>query len=216
MNTLVKLNVDAKGMHLAEELGKSTTTGVKKAAYDAIKRTTSKMRVQVSLHIRKSYTAQASIVRETITTKTPSLDNLTGKIISSGSPLLITAFKLSPNPKNQIRFLKGEINYKKVGLISTAGRTTRKRPKPMRVQIRKGGASGTVPGLFIQKSSRSNYAGPILRYVRARYPLRIPYGPSVPQMFGNENVLKRFVPEAAEFYKKRFLHEVEFQLRGLK
>ena len=201
---IIKLDVDAQGLNRAAELAKRTTTGVKKASYNAIKRTASKMRVRVSTHVRKSYTAQASIVRKSLTTKTPKLNNLRGVILASGSPLPITAFKLSPNPRIAIERLKnGE-------------KRQRQSRRPMRVQIRKGGASGSVPGLFIQQSSRSGYAGPMHRYLRSRYPLRIPYGPSVPQMVGNDDVLENFVPEAMEFYKKRFLHEVEVQLGRIK
>lgn len=68
-----------------------------------------------------------------------------------------------------------------------------------------------MPGLFLGVS-RKGYTGAMQRAQRkARYPLRIPYGPSVPQMFGSENVIGELTPLAEATLNKRFLHEVEYR-----
>lgn len=202
--TLINLTVDEKGYRAADELAKWSKVGVKKAAYNAIKRTTSKMRTGVSKHVRTTYTAKAKDIKKSITTKNPTLNNLVGIIRASGSPLPVTAFKVNPNPNTIIKRLRSGIAPK------------RRRRSPMRVQIRKGGASGSVPGLFVQQSSKSGYAGPMHRYLKSRYPLRIPYGPSVPQMVGNKRTLESFVPNAQEFFQERFIHELKVQMRRIK
>jgi len=54
-------------------------------------------------------------------------------------------------------------------------------------------------------------AGPMLRYLKTRYPLDIPYGPSIPQMAGNKDVLEDLAPFAEKVLNRRFLHEVSYR-----
>ena len=208
----MKITFDEKNIVKAQAVLGACPDRVKYAARYAINRTVTKLQAQVAKEIVKNYFISAADVKAAITTKQANKSSLSGMIASTGSPLLITHFRLRPSPKDQIRFLKGEINYDKVGLISTAGRTRRRRPKPMTVQIKRGSPSATVPGLFVRRSSKTNYAGPIFRYLKTRYPLCIPYGPSVPQMFGSPKVLEELAPQAEKYLNKRFLHEVEVQL----
>ncbi len=197
------ITFDEKAMAQAQAVLSACPKRVKFAASAAINRTVTKLRAQVSKQIVKNYFIHARDVKATITTKRANSNSLRGVVASTGAPLLITHFKLNPDPKKQIAANK---------LSSAGGPHRRRRRKPMTVRVKRGSPSATVPGLFVQQSSRSGYAGPMQRYLRTRYPLRIPYGPSVPQMFGNPNVLEELAPEAEEFLNERFLHEVEVQL----
>ena len=122
---------------------------------------------------------------------------LRGVVGTVGRMLPITYFNLSPNPKNIISALRAGEKIAKAG--------------PMRVRVIRAGGFKTVPGLFVQQSSRSNYAGPMLRYLKTRYPLDIPYGPGIPQMAGNKDVLEDLAPFAEKVLNRRFLHEVSYR-----
>ena len=54
-----------------------------------------------------------------------------------------------------------------------------------------------------------------MRTTAAAYPVRIPQGPSVPQMFGNEETLKGLAPKAEEILNKRFLHEIVYRYKKI-
>lgn len=122
---------------------------------------------------------------------------LRGVVGTVGRMLPITYFNLSPKPKNIISALRAGEKIEKAG--------------PMRVRVIRAGGFKNVPGLFVQQSSRSNYAGPMLRYLKTRYPLDIPYGPSIPQMAGNKDVLEDLAPFAEKVLNRRFLHEVSYR-----
>lgn len=83
-----------------------------------------------------------------------------------------------------------------------------RKPKrgPVKVQVRKDGRLKPVHGLFIHEGRK-----PMQRTSAAAYPLRVPQGPSVPQMFGNEETLKELAPIAEETLNKRFLHEINYR-----
>lgn len=87
-----------------------------------------------------------------------------------------------------------------------------RKPKrgPMRVQVLKAGGLKPVKGLFSHKGRR-----PMMRTTAAAYPLRVPQGPSVPQMFGNEETLKALAPKAEETLNKRFLHEIVYRYKKI-
>lgn len=87
-----------------------------------------------------------------------------------------------------------------------------RKPKrgPMRVQVLKAGGLKPVKGLFSHKGRR-----PMMRTTASAYPLRIPQGPSVPQMFGNEETLKGLAPKAEEILNKRFLHEIVYRYKKI-
>jgi hypothetical protein len=47
---------------------------------------------------------------------------------------------------------------------------------------------------------------------RERYPVEGLYGPSVPQMFGNPDVLDAMQERGAEVFENRLAHEIERRL----
>ncbi len=77
---------------------------------------------------------------------------------------------------------------------------------PVKVQVRKEGGLTPVRGLFVREGYK-----PMQRTTAAAYPLRVPQGPSVPQMFGNEDTLRELAPVAEETLNKRFLHEITYR-----
>lgn len=80
---------------------------------------------------------------------------------------------------------------------------------PMKAQVLKGGGMKPIKGLFVGKTFKKPW--PVQRMGR-RTNIRLPAGPSVPQMIGNENVLKKAAPEISEFLNRRILHEISYRL----
>ncbi len=176
------ISIEAKNLDYAKRLLASAPKGVRYAAINAINRTVTKMKTQVSKSIRKNYLVSAKDVKGTLSIKRASGARVQGSITSTGSSPLLTAFRVRVNKRG-----------------------------PVKVQVRKGVSAKAVPGLFLG-TSRKGYVGAMMRKkIHARYPLKIPYGPSVPKMFGSKNVMAELTPMAEKTLNERFLHEVEYQ-----
>ena len=72
--------------------------------------------------------------------------------------------------------------------------------KGIETQVPKGFVSKA--GIFMQRKGKD------------RYPLKGIYGPALPQMFGNENIMDAMQKEGMETYEKRLYHELERALGG--
>lgn len=201
---MISLSIDEKLVKEAYDLFADNHKVVRIAAAKAINRANSAVQKEVSKAIRKNYEISAKNIKKGFKLKRATAGQPMGAVISRGTPTLITHFKLKPDPTKMMAALRnGAIAGKSVGPIS--------------VKVKKGSSFVPVRGLFIQKSSRSGYAGAMQRYVKSAYPLHIPYGPSVPQMFGNEETLAELIPVAEEVLNDRFLHEITVRyMKGIK
>ena len=93
----------------------------------------------------------------------------------------------------------------------TAFRVRAYKKGPVRVQVMKKNKPKPVLGLFIG-SSLKGYVGAMQRKnLSMRYPLRIPHGPSVPQMFSADRSMSVIAPFAEKTLNQRFLHEVSYR-----
>ena len=201
---MISISIDEKLVKEAYDLFADNHKVVRIAAAKAINRANSAVQKEVSKTIRKNYEISAKNIKKGFKLKRATAGQPMGAVISRGTPTLITHFKLKPDPTKMMAALRnGAIAGKSVGPIS--------------VKVKKGSSFVPVRGLFIQKSSRSGYAGAMQRYVKSAYPLHIPYGPSVPQMFGNEETLAELIPVAEEVLNDRFLHEITVRyMKGIK
>lgn len=89
-------------------------------------------------------------------------------------------------------------------------KVTKSRRGPMKAKVLKKGALKPVQGLY--QNEKARYKGVLLRKTGARYPVKSPFGPSIPTMIGNEEVLGRLTPQISAFLNQRFLHELDYQL----
>lgn len=201
---MISISIDEKLVKEAYDLFADNRKVVRIAAAKAINRANSAVQKEFSKAIRKNYEIAAKNIKKGFKLKRATAGQPMGAVISRGTPTLITHFKLKPDPTKMMAALRnGAIAGKSVGPIS--------------VKVKKGSSFVPVRGLFIQKSSRSGYAGAMQRYVKSAYPLHIPYGPSVPQMFGNEETLAELIPVAEEVLNDRFLHEITIRyMKGIK
>lgn len=176
------IEIEAKNLDYAKQLLANVPLGVQHAAANAINRTVTKVKTQVSKTIRKKYLISAKDVKKTLSLKRATSTKLQGSVTSTGQSPLLTAFRVRVNKRG-----------------------------PIKVQVRRGVRATAVPGLFLG-TSHKGYVGAMMRKkIDARYPLKIPYGPSVPKMFCSKDVLAELTPMAEKTLNERFLHEVEYQ-----
>ena len=166
-------------------LEKFSASEVNKAAASAINRTVTTVRKETSKLIKKSYTIGSSDIKTAINTQKATSTTLKGVVNATGRPISLTKFK---------------VQARKTG--------------PVRVQVRKSAGLRPVKGLFLGRS-RASYAGLMQRITSKSYPLRVPYGPSVAQMLGSEDVIKSLTPIAEETLNARFAHEVAYRVSKL-
>ena len=180
------IELDTKNLTYAQQMLANAPKQVRLAAVSAINRTVTKMRTQTSKTIRENYVVKAADIKSTLKTRRASSAKMQGIIASRGRPLLLTAFRVRANKRG-----------------------------PVKVQVKKQTGAKPVPGMFLG-TSRRGYTGAMQRRQPARYPLRVPYGPSVPQMFASRDVIGELTPTAEATLNERFLHEVEFRFGKLK
>lgn len=175
------ISIKGENLEYAQMLLGNAPKQIQWAAVRAINRTVTSVKANVSKKIRQNYTIKAPEVKKTLAVRRADGRRLRGAVVSHGRPLLLTAFDVR--------------TYKR---------------GPIGVKVRKQKDIRRVPGLFLG-TSRTGYVGAMQRTQRARYPLRVPYGPSVPQMFGSADVISELIPLAEKTLNKRFLHEVEYR-----
>ncbi len=113
---------------------------------------------------------------------------------------------------------KKATNSRLIGEIISTGKplslqsfkVTAPRRGPMKVKVLKKSKLKTIRGLYTNEKAR--YKGVMMRKTGARYPVKSPFGPSIPTMVGNEEVLERLAPQISAFMNQRFMHELDYQM----
>lgn len=177
------IKIESSNVKYAEEILADKPKQIKSAALAAINRTITHVKSKISITVRKQYVVSAKDIKDTIHIERAKSSYLQGTVSSKGRPLLLSAF-------------------------SVRGNQSKQRNKPLRVRVRRDGSLKPVHGLF-SGTSRRGYRGLMLRTQPASYPLKVPYGPSVPQMLGNPDVVAEIETDAGQYLSDRFLHEVE-------
>lgn len=163
---------------------KDAPNKVQKAAYFSVKRTVTRVKTKLSACTRETYTAKAGAIKSALAISSPTYTNLTAAVEATGRTLPMSAFKLSRNKKG-----------------------------PIKVQVKKSGGAKAVPGLFYSPTTTGKYRGALHRRQPSRYPLRVPYGPSVPQMVEKPEVFAAVEQDAEQYLANRFSHEVEYRFK---
>lgn len=84
------------------------------------------------------------------------------------------------------------------------------RKRKLWAQVKKG-AKRIIPGLFRSTPNKL----PMHRIGKGRGDIVKPFGPSIPQMIGNKEVLPEIAHKAEEVLNKRIEHELEWRLQKL-
>lgn len=181
---MIELNVGQ--VERIEEIFRNTPQQVPKVISRAINRSAHAARAQATRSVRETYNIKHRDVSSTIKVRTASPANLTANIRSSGAPLKLMNFRVSP---------KGP-----------------KKVKQVTVGVKKGSRK-RIKGAFVA-GMNSGHVNVFTRVSKPRLPIRGHYGPSVPQMIGNESVVSVVENKAYDELDKRLEHEIDRLLRG--
>lgn len=154
---------------------------IPKVVSRAINRAIENARANVVREVRDHYNIKAKDIRTTLKISRSNSKNLAAVISSRGAPLPTMAFKVRP------------------GTVNGRRRT------PLTVSVKKG-QSENLDRAFIATLGGSK--GVYERIGGPRLPIRQLYGPSVPQMIGNEEIIKQIADQARKTLDDRLDHEI--------
>ena len=168
----IKLNVN-NAREIMEALGLKPEQ-IKQVSKHAVARTLAMTKTDINRKAREAYTVKAGELTKSLKVVKA---GLSGFIISTGSPLPLTAFKMSPAKVTKTK-------------------------KRLSAEVKRGGLKPIKRGFLTAK-------GPHQRTSLRRYPIKRLYGPSAPQMVGENSVLDSIKKKATENLEKRVVHEIE-------
>lgn len=159
------------------------------AAMHAINRATAAGKVAATREVVKLYTVKRAKINERVTTSRASVGNLEASVSWRGRPIGLADFQVNPSkPQPTLRPVLSANVLKSTGL------------KP-------------VPGAFL-----ANVRSGLRAFERSgssRLPIEALYGPSVPEMLGNESVVEAIETRANEVLEARLEHEITRMLDKL-
>lgn len=157
----------------------------------AINRAAQKARTETKREVANKYFISQGDVLKTIRLTKASTANLSAQLTSKGGPIALSKFKVSPE-RGVKRTKRGySPSVYKAGVEKSGGM------KPL---------SGS-PKAFIT-SFNSGHSGVMTRISARRLPLKQLYGPAVPSMIKNDEVIERIQKEATETLEKRIDAEI--------
>ncbi|WJZ69991.1 hypothetical protein PVP_XSN000012 [Vibrio phage PVP-XSN] len=183
--SIVRLN--AKQIERAELLLRNIPGWANKVMARVLNRSTQTARASMVSEVREEYTAKAKAIRNTISIKKASSSRPEAVVESVGSPLPLRDFKVNPRTQN--------------------GR----RRTPIRVSVKKGNSHSFGSAFVLRTGGSINV---FERVGKRRLPIRKMFGPSVPQMIGNESVINRIAVRTESTAEKRLDHEIDRLLSG--
>lgn len=154
----------------------------------AINRSTSAAKTEAVRQVRSEYTARAGTINETIKVTRANTNNLSAKIESRGSSLRMKEFRVNPKKPSP------------------------RRRSPITVEVRRG-SKKTINGAFVQRMPNGS-VGVYARTGRSRLPIRQLFGPAVPVMLNNDDVVAAVQSRAEQVLEQRIGHELNRVLGG--
>ena len=181
------IELDLRQVERIERIFKNTPQQVPIVISRAINRASQAGRTQAAREARSLYTVKHGDVLKTLKINKASSNAMRASISSRGELIPLTSFNARATQSGvSVAVKKGERKQLKSVFIRTL-----KNP-------RYGKGAHNVFG----------------RLTKSRIPLRGHYGPSIPQMIGNEDATDSVKTRISEVLDDRIRHEIEFLLRG--
>lgn len=158
---------------------------IRSAINRAINRALIRGRTVASKALRENYTIKAADVKGAARLWRPGGEEVTGKLVFSGFPLKLSHFRVKPLGQD----------------------TTGSNRKPVKVEVLRTGLK-PLKNAFLFNGTVFQREG------AARLPIEVRYGPSIPQMLSNENILGKIQLEMKDTFEKRIDHEANRLLNG--
>lgn len=177
---MIEIKIDPQEIDRIEKMLTTIPQGMEKATSSAINRTLQMTRTSATRKAREKYDIKAKDVRDTIKLKRAGKSNSQGAMISRGTPIPLMKFKVNPSKPNPAR------------------------KKPVFASVKKSG--GSIKSAFVT-SFDSGHAGVFERVGISRFPIKEFYGPSSPQMIGEQSIIEELEDEAQEIMLRRLSHE---------
>lgn len=146
----------------------------------ALNRAATNVNSNIKKEVRNEYNIKAGDINETLSVTKASKMSLVAQVKSSGALIPLDKFKVSPKTVNPKR--KGQI---KIG-------------------VKKDGLK-TVMGAFVADINGKKV---FQRESKSRLPIKKLFGPSVPQMLGNEEIRVEIERQGQETFENRLDHEI--------
>lgn len=166
----------------------------------AINRAVTNAKKNMAKETSDKYFISSGNVRSTIRTTKASQSRLEAAAISSGAGIALSKFKVNPGTT-----------------VKQKGKKVRSRsPKVYKAGVEKAGGVKPLDGnpkAFIAVMRRSGHVGVFERESGDSLPIKQLYGPSVPQMIKNEEIMKKINDEANKTLQKRIDAEIANLLR---
>lgn len=157
----------------------------------AVNRAANAAKVQIAKEVNSKYQISSAKVRSTLDIKKANRGNLVAEVKSEGKNIGLYKFKVSP--KTKVRRGKSKVYRASVkkegGYKELSGK-----PKPFVAEMK-----NSHMGVFVRKG-------------RSRLSIKELYGPSVPQMIKNEEIMDSIEKRTSEVLNKRIDHEISYLL----
>lgn len=174
------VKVDEKLLQEVQERLGQFSNKAPNAIANALNRAATNIRSNISKEVRKEYIIKASDVKATLSKNKASRGDLSVVVRSTGSVIPLDRFKVSPKTVNP------------------------KRKAPIKAAVKKGGMKEILRAFVADIHGIKVFQ----RKGKPRLPIRRLFGPSVPQMLGNETVRDQIEKEGHETFHRRLDHEI--------
>ncbi len=176
----VIVDVDKKQLQSVEDRLGEFNKQAPSAISRALNRAASNVNSNIKKEVRKEYNIKAGDINETLTKTKASKISLKAEVRSSGALIPLDKFKVSPKTVNPKRKSQIKIGVKKDGLK-------------------------IVMGAFVADINGKKV---FQRESKSRLPINRLFGPSVPQMLGNEEIKTEIERQGQETFNNRLEHEI--------
>lgn len=177
------ITVNADQLARAEVLLRDIPNGVSKVIVSAINKAAQAAKQDAVKKVRERYYVKAKDVSATIEIEKATLENQAAVVLSTGSPLALSKFRVTP-----------------------ARPPRRRRKNPIIVRVVRG-EGGPIRGAFVAQM-KSGHIGVFRRAGPTRLPIIQLYGPSVPQMLGHPSVTEFVEERARELLEEKLEDEI--------
>ncbi|MDX8367779.1 phage tail protein [Cytobacillus sp. IB215665] len=182
------IKINAEQLEKLEGIFANTPGQIPIVTARAINRAAEAAKTQASRSARDIYIIKHKGITDTIKIKKANSSNLNASVRSRGSKIDLIKFKVNPKKPQP------------------------KRKTPIVVTVKKGSKKPFKDGFVAETSN--GHINVFTRVSNKRLPIKGHYGPSVPQMLGNESVVKHVEDRAYEVLDTRLEHEINRLLGG--
>lgn len=150
----------------------------------SLNRSLSHINTTIRKEVRDEYTVKAQEVKDRLESVRASTSRLAAKVTAKGRPLGLEKFRVNPKTVNP------------------------RRKKQLKISVKKGSAK-EILGAFIGNQGNEKV---FIRDGKPRLPISRLFGPSVPQMIGNDEIVEQINESAYVTYQKNINHEINYLL----